>query len=123
MLPAVVEQAGLLRLTDQMTRQRPSLKPAPLVELAKLRHRLLDDATANPHAAHEAPVTMDFAVLPYRRVAQVHALITTQPRSKENGDGWHYTPIPAPLEAQPLDRTQIPWLKKLKSALQLRKLG
>jgi len=63
--PAVVEQNSLLELPDQMTRQRSRLKPAPLVELAKLRHRMLDDTTANPHTAHKTPVTMGFAVLLY----------------------------------------------------------
>ena len=42
MLSAVVEQNSLLGLPDQMTRQRSRLEPAPLVELAKSRHRLLD---------------------------------------------------------------------------------
>jgi len=62
-LPDVVEPNSLLELPDQMTRQRSRMKPAPPVELAKLRHRLLDDTTANPHTAHKTPVTMDLAVL------------------------------------------------------------
>jgi hypothetical protein len=95
MLLTIVEQARLLGLADQMPRQRPRLEPASRVELAKLRYRLLNDAATNPHAAHETPVAMDFAVLPPRCVAQVHALITTQRSSKENGDGRHYTPIHA----------------------------
>ena len=68
-------------------RQRPRLQPASLVELAKLRHRLLDHTTADPHAAHQTPVAMNLAVLLPRRVAQVHALITTQLRLKRKW-GW-----------------------------------
>ena len=63
LLRAIVEQASLLGLPDQLPRQRPRLKPSALVELAELRHRLLDNATANPHAAHKTPVAMDLAVL------------------------------------------------------------
>jgi hypothetical protein len=44
-----------------------------LIELAELRHRLLNDAPANTNAAHEAPIAVTLTVLPYRRVAQVHA--------------------------------------------------
>jgi hypothetical protein len=101
--PAVVEQTCLLRRADQMAGQRPRLQPAPL---AKLRHRLRNDTTANAHAAHKTPIAMDFAVLPPRRVAQVHAPITTQRLSKENGQGRHYTPIPTAPARQPFDRAQ-----------------
>ena len=106
MLLAVVEQARLLRLADQMPCQRPRLQPAAFIKLAKLGHRLLDDATIQSHAAHKTPVAMDLAVLPSRRVAQVHALITTQRRSKENGDGRHYTPLRVHFAAQPLEPIQ-----------------
>jgi hypothetical protein len=44
-----------------------------LIELAKMRHRLLDDASPDTHAAHEPPIAVKLPVLPYRRVAQVHA--------------------------------------------------
>jgi hypothetical protein len=123
MLLAVVEQARLLGRADQTPRQCLCLQPTPRIELAKLRYRLLDDPTTNPHTAHKTPVTMDFAVLLPRRVAQVHALITTQHRSKENGDGRHYTPIRAEPTHQPLDLPQLASSKKLKPTLQLRKLG
>ena len=53
MCAAVVEQRRLLGRADQMARQRPRLKPSSRIELAKLRHRLLDDATTDPHAAHK----------------------------------------------------------------------
>jgi hypothetical protein len=123
MLLAVVEQPGQLGFTDQMARQRPRPKPTPRVELAKLRHRLLDDAATDPNAAHKTPVAMDFAVLPSRRVAQVHALITTQPTSNENGDGRHYTPIRADRSRQPFDPARFDPGKKRKPVVQLRKLG
>src|SRR5262249_25900297 len=90
-------------LTDQTARQRSRLHPTPRIELTKLRHSLLDDPTTNPHAPYKTPVTMDFAVLLYRRVAQVHAPITIDRRAKENGDGWHYTPFPLQLACQPLE--------------------
>src|SRR5262249_33888472 len=86
------------------------------VELAKLRHRLLNHPAANPHAAHKTPVTMDFTVLPYRRVAQVHALISTDPTSKENGDGWHYMPFPSQPAFQTTDLPQTAAAKKVKLA-------
>jgi hypothetical protein len=82
---AVGEQARLLRLPDQLPGKRPRLQPAPRVELTKLSHRLLDDPAASPHAAHKTPIAMDFAVLPPRRVAQVHALIQLNPHTKKMG--------------------------------------
>jgi len=36
--------------------QRPRLKPAMLVEFAKMRHRLLDDTTPDTNAAYQAPL-------------------------------------------------------------------
>jgi len=123
LLLAVVEQAGLLKLADHMARQRTRLKPASLVKLAKLRHCLLNHTTANPHAAHKTPVTMNLAVLPPCRVAQVHALITTQPGSKENGDGRHYTPIRTQHACQTLDLFHQHQQQNLKPSLKLRKLG
>jgi hypothetical protein len=123
LLLAVVEQAGLLGLADQMARQRTPLKPASLVEFAKLRHCLLDHTTANPHAAHKTPVTMNLAVLPPCRVAQVHALITTQPGSKENGDSRHYTPIRTQHTRHTLDLLHQPQSQNHRPPLKLRKLG
>ena len=123
MLLAVVEQARLLGRADQMARQRPRLKPSPRVKLAKLRDRLLNDAATDPHAAHKTPVAVDFAVLPSRRVAQVHAPITTQRLSKENGDSRHYTSIRSIATGQPLDLPQPGQSEKHKPTLELRKLG
>src|SRR5262245_37589082 len=104
----------MLGPTDYMPRQRPRLQPTSLIELAKLGHRLLNDPPANPHAAHKTPIAMNLPVLPPRRVAQVHALITTQPSSKENGDGRHYTPLPTSFASQPLDPAHPACSKKEK---------
>src|SRR6516164_3597163 len=98
-------------------------KPSPRVKLAKLRDRLLNDAATDPHAAHKTPVAMDFAVLPSRRVAQVHAPITTQRLSKENGDSRHYTSIRSIATGQPLDLPQPGQSEKHKPTLELRNLG
>jgi hypothetical protein len=54
-------------------RKCPRLNPSMLSELAKMRHRLLDDAPPNTHAAHQPPIAVNLPVLPYRRVAQAHA--------------------------------------------------
>ncbi len=55
MLLAVVEQPRLFALPDQSPGQCLRLQPAPRIELAQLRHRLLDHPTADPHAAHKTP--------------------------------------------------------------------
>ena len=70
---SVVEQRCLLRGADQPSRKRPCLNASVLIELAKMRHRLLDDASPDAHAAHQPPIAVKLPVLPYRRVAQVHA--------------------------------------------------
>lgn len=87
----VVEQAGLLRRSDQLPRQRPRLQPASRIQLAKLSDCLLDHPTTDTNAAYQPPVAVHLPVLPSRRVTQVHALISTQSRPRENGDGRHYT--------------------------------
>src|SRR5262249_48141987 len=70
---AIVEQRGLLRDADQMSRKCSCLHAPPLIELAEMSYSLLNDATTDTNAAHEAPIAMKLPVLPYRRVAQVHA--------------------------------------------------
>src|SRR6476620_11876866 len=44
-----------------------------LVELANMRHRLLDDTPTDAHAADQPPIAVDLPVLPPNRVAQIHA--------------------------------------------------
>jgi hypothetical protein len=73
MRAAVVEQLLLFRGADQTACQGPRLDATALIELAEMRNSLLNDTTTDTHAAHEAPVAVNLAVLPYRRVAQVHA--------------------------------------------------
>ena len=61
------------RRADQPARQRARLNPPVLIELAKLRHRLLNHPPPDTNAAHQTPVAMNLAVLLANRVAQVHA--------------------------------------------------
>ena len=53
----------LLWSTDQSARKSPRLNTSVLIELAKMRHRLLDDASPDTHATHQAPIAVDFPVL------------------------------------------------------------
>ncbi|HXL85347.1 MAG TPA: hypothetical protein VN989_14680 [Casimicrobiaceae bacterium] len=69
---AIIEQLRLFGNADQMAGQRLRLKPAVLVELAKMRDRLLNDTTTNTHAAHQTPIAMNLPGLAQRRVAQIH---------------------------------------------------
>jgi hypothetical protein len=73
MFAAIVEQRRLLRNADQPLRKRPRLNPPMLIKLAKLRYRLLNHAPTDTNAAHEAPIAVSLPILPYRRVAQIHA--------------------------------------------------
>ena len=73
MRAAVVEQLLLFRAADQTACQRPRLDATVFIELAEMRNSLLNDTTTHTHAAHKAPVAVNLAVLPYRRVTQVHA--------------------------------------------------
>ena len=63
-----------------------------LIELAKMRHRLLNDAPADAHAAHQAPIAVNLPVLLANRMAQVHAPSEPDRAAKENTQGRHYTP-------------------------------
>jgi hypothetical protein len=56
-----------------MPPQRPRFKATTFIKFAEMRHRLLNDATPNPHAAHQTPIAMNLAVLLASRVAQIHA--------------------------------------------------
>jgi len=73
MFASVVEQRRLLRGADQPPRKCPCLNPSVLIELAELRYRLLNDPPTDTNAAHQAPIAVKLPVLPYRRVAQIHA--------------------------------------------------
>ena len=123
MLAAVVEQLRLLGCADQMARQRPRLKPSVLIELAKLRHRLLDHAPADAHAAHQAPVAVNLPVLLANRVAQVHAPSQPPPAPKKIPKVGTTRPNQPLAHHQPLDPTQHRRDKHRKYDPQLRKLG
>ena len=73
MSAVVVEQRRFFRDADQSARKRARFHPPALVELAEVRHCLLDHAPSNAHTAHQAPITMNLAVLLANRMAQVHA--------------------------------------------------
>jgi hypothetical protein len=68
MFAAVVEQLCLFRYADQPVRKRPRLNPTMLIKLTKMRNRLLNDTTSDAHAAHQAPIAMNLAVLLANRV-------------------------------------------------------
>jgi hypothetical protein len=73
MFAVVVEQRRFFRDADQPARKRARLDSSALIELAKMRDRLLDHPPADPNAAHQAPIAMKLAVLLANRMAQVHA--------------------------------------------------
>src|SRR5712691_1117813 len=70
---SVVEQRRLLRGADQPPRKCPCFNPSMLIKLAELRYRLLNDAPTDTNAAHQAPIAVKLPILPYCRVAQIHA--------------------------------------------------
>jgi Uncharacterized protein conserved in bacteria (DUF2130) len=55
-----------------MPRKRPRLNPTVLVDLAEMRHRLLNDTTPNANAAHQLPIAVNLPVLAQCRVPQIH---------------------------------------------------
>ena len=96
MLAAIIEQLRLLGSADQPARKRPRLNASVLIELAKMRHRLLNDTPPDAHAAHQPPIAVNLPVLLANRVAQIHAPSEPHPAAKENTQGRHYTPKSAP---------------------------
>jgi hypothetical protein len=73
-------------------RKRSRLNASVLIDLAKMRHRLLDDAPPNPPAARQAPIGVNLSILLANRVAQVHArAIRITSVAKENTQGHHHT--------------------------------
>jgi hypothetical protein len=73
MFAAVVKKLRLFGSADHMPRQRPRFNTTAFIEFAEMRHRLLNDATTDPHAAHQTPIAMNLSVLLASRVAQIHA--------------------------------------------------
>ena len=64
MLAAVVEQRRFFRDADQSMCKRARLHPPVLIELAEVRHRLLDHPPSETNAAHQAPIAVNLTVLP-----------------------------------------------------------
>src|SRR6476659_4413763 len=83
MFAAIVEQRRLLGSADQSARKRSRRNASVLIELAKMRHRLLDDAPPDTHATHQAPIAVNLAVLLTNRMAQVHAPSGPLPQRKK----------------------------------------
>jgi hypothetical protein len=95
----VPKELGLLGRADEPMRQRPRLNAPTLIELAKMRHRLLDDTPSNAHAAHQPPIAMNLPVLPASRVTQIHASSQPAPLQKKRPEVG--TTRPNPLRALP----------------------
>src|SRR5262245_14717966 len=83
MFAAIIEQWRLLGSTDQSARKNSRLNASVLIELTQMRHRLLDDASPDAHAAYQAPIAMNLSVLLANRVAQVHAPSEPRPQPKK----------------------------------------
>ncbi len=69
---AVIEQRRLFGCADQPARQRARLDAAVLIELAEMRHRLLNHPPTDPNAAHQPPAT---------RAASGSSLLPKSPRA------------------------------------------
>jgi hypothetical protein len=76
----------------------------------------------NRNAAHQAPIAMNFTVLPARRVAQIHAPNQSDSPPPGNPQG-HYTPKSAPRTHPTLDSIQALRQTTLQFELTLSKLG
>ena len=70
---AIIEQLRLLGSTDQSARKRSRRNASVRIDLAKMRHRLLNDAPPDTNAAYQPPIAVNLPVLLANRVAQVHA--------------------------------------------------
>jgi hypothetical protein len=68
----IVEQIGLHAVGGDGPRQSRGTGAALGIELAQLGDGLLDNLAADAHGTDQTPVPVDLAVLPARRVAQVH---------------------------------------------------
>ena len=64
-LPSSNSSCLLGAVPTSSARKRSRLNAPALIELAKMRHCLLDNAPPDPHAAHQTPVAMNLPVLPF----------------------------------------------------------
>src|SRR5204863_10181404 len=72
LLAAVLEKLRLVGSANQPMRQRPRLHPPLLIELAKMGHCLLNDATTHTNTANKTPIAVNLPVLLANRMAQIH---------------------------------------------------
>ena len=67
-----------------MPRKRARLNPTVLVDLAEMRHRLLNDTAPNANAAHQPPIAVNLPILAQYRVPQIHS---AESNSRQRSDG------------------------------------
>ena len=123
MFAAVVEQLRLLGSADQPARKRSRLNAPVLIELAEMRHRLLDDAPPDTHAAHQPPIAVNLPVLLANRVAQVHAPSEPHRQRKKIPKVGTTRSNQLRAHSNPLIRFTATSRKIAKTTPQLRKLG
>src|SRR5580704_584842 len=83
MLAAVIEQLRPFRSADQMLRERAGFDAAVLVKLAKMRHRLLNDASPDANTAHQTPIAVNLPSLAQCGVAQIHGAESNLTRRRQ----------------------------------------
>jgi hypothetical protein len=69
--------------------QRPRLNPAVLVKLAKMRPRLLNDATPDANAPHQTPITVEPSHPSCESYGADTCAIRIMLAAKENTQGRH----------------------------------
>ena len=78
------EQVGLLAVAGDGAGQRAGLGAPSGVQLPELRDGVLHDLAAHAHRADQPPVAVDLAVLPPRRMAQVHCPVYALGRARKS---------------------------------------
>jgi hypothetical protein len=68
-LVTLAKDHALTFVDHALLRQCPGFDAATFIEFAEMRHRLLNDAPPDPHAAHQPPIAVNLTVFPQRRVA------------------------------------------------------
>ena len=126
--PSLFEQLALIASARDLPRQRLRLGAALGIELAKLGHGLLDDLAVAANRTNEAPVDVLLAVLPNRRVSEIHDRTPPSPNLSGPSAPWQGGKL-ALTRASPtrstqsriLSRARDPEIAQLSS--ELRKLG
>ena len=70
-----LEKIRLVKLACDCPCQCPCLGASSRVQLAELRHGLLDDLAVATHGTNQAPVRVHLAILASSRMPQIHALL------------------------------------------------